>query len=340
MPNPQDFWKNFVPANMPNPMDYWKSFVPANLPDPTEYWKNFQSMMPGVENYWKDFAGMFPNVGNFSTMFPYKVPGMELYGKIFDLWKGMSDPATFAKDFQEKYMDLMQDMFAKVMPNGDNSLLAKPMELMDTCVNFYKQTMGPWMQIDQDILTRIASGDTNAYMDFFKQFNEKYDETVGKYFNMMGLGLNRESNEEQMKAINAYFKSMFAGGELGATVMNALGGSMKDLVEAYQKGLADGKSFSTYREFYDLWYKTTEDALVKLFGTDEFAKTFDNYAEKYSNYMSAMNKVYERALSALPIPTNTDMKSLYKTVYDLRKDMRDLKRSVSGLTAAETKKEG
>ena len=55
-----------------------------------------------------------------------------------------------------------------------------------------------------------------------------------------------------------------------------------------------------------------------------------------------MNKVYERALSALPIPTNTDMKSLYKTVYDLRKEVRDLSRAVAGMTApaAETKKEG
>ena len=117
---------------------------------------------------------------------------------------------------------------------------------------------------------------------------------------------------------------------------------MKDLVESYQKGIAEGKSFSTFRDFYNLWYKTTEDSLLKLFSTDEFAKVFDDFADKYSQYTIAMNKVYERALSALPIPTNTDMKSLYKTVYDLRKEVRDLSRAVAGMTApaAETKKEG
>ena len=46
--------------------------------------------------------------------------------------------------------------------------------------------------------------------------------------------------------------------------------------------------------------------------------------------MIAQNKVYERMLSTLPIPTNTDMKSLYKTVYDLRKDVRDLKKALAG----------
>ena len=48
------------------------------------------------------------------------------------------------------------------------------------------------------------------------------------------------------------------------------------------------------------------------------------------------NKVLERMLSSLPIPTNTDMKSLYKTVYDLRKEVRDLKKALAALE--ETKK--
>ena len=67
-----------------------------------------------------------------------------------------------------------------------------------------------------------------------------------------------------------------------------------------------------------------------LLGTEEFAKVFDEFSDKYAQYMSAQNKVYERMLSSLPIPTNTDMKSLYKTVYDLRKEVRDLKKALAG----------
>ena len=38
-------------------------------------------------------------------------------------------------------------------------------------------------------------------------------------------------------------------------------------------------------------------------------------------------------LSSLPIPTNSEMKSVYKTVYDLRKDVRDLKKEIAALRA-------
>ena len=322
---------------MPDMQSFWKAFTPVAMPNPAEYWKNFQSMVPGMENYWKNFQSMIPAMPDFSTMFPYKIPGMDMYTKFFDLWKGMTNPVTFAQDFQEKYMDLMQDTFRSVMPESFSGMLAKPMDLMDTCVNFYKQALSPWMQVDEELLQRIAKGDMSAYTDFFKQFNEKYEETLEKYFNIAGLGLNRESYEDQMQAVNAYYKAMFAGAELCSVVMNNLSESMKAMYEKFQALIAEGKIPATFREFYDLWYKTTEGGLAKLLDTDEFAKVFDEYSDKYAQYMIAMNKEYERMLSSLPIPTNTDMKSLYKTVYDLRKQVRDLEREIETLKAAPKK---
>ena len=44
--------------------------------------------------------------------------------------------------------------------------------------------------------------------------------------------------------------------------------------------------------------------------------------------------MFGRNLSSLPIPTNKDMDGLYKTVYDLRKAVRDLQKEVAALAAA------
>ena len=372
MPNLQDYWKNFVPANLTNPMDFWKNLpgmdawknLPGmdawkNLPNMDawknlpgmDYWKTFQNpeawkSLPGMDfwknfqglDMWKSFSPVLPNMGDFSNMFNYKIPGMELYTKVFDLWKGLGNPVTFAQDFQDKYLDLVQDVFHNAMPGNFGGMLDKPMELMDTCVNFYKENLAPWMEIDPSILNKLATGDSSAYTEFFQTFNEKYDETIGKYFEVAGLGLNRESNEEQMHAVNAYYKAMFASAELASQFANAMTQNSKTLAEQFEKAVAEGKNMSTFRDFYNLWYKNTEDALMNLFATDEFTKVFNDFAEKYGNYMSASNKVMERALSSLPIPTNTDMRSLYKTVYDLRKQVRDLTRAIAGMT--ETKKEG
>ena len=336
-----DAYKKMVDSMTPGMEDYWKSVSAMMNGENTNPWQAFANMMPNMNtNPWQALMNMTPNFMNMMPDFSqYKIPGMEMYTKMFDMWKGIADPAAFAKEFPEKYMDLMQDLFGLIMPDGATNFMQKPMELMDTCVNYYKQTMEPWMKLDEDVLKRIAEGDTSAYIDFFKEINAKYEETFSKYFNMLGMGLNRESNEDYMKAINAYNKCMFSAGEVMAEVMNSCNKGANDMLENFQKNIADGKAPTTFRDFYDLWYNATEGQLVKLLETDEFARSFDDFSDKYSQYLSAMNKVYERMLAGLPIPTNTDMKALYKTVYDLRKDVRDLKRALAQ-AQAEKGKEG
>ena len=325
-----EIWKENL-AKVPG-MDAYKKACENMMPEGVaDYWKNFSSMMPGADQYWKAVSSMMPDMSSFMNMWPYKIPGFDTYSKVFSFWKGMSDPANFAKNFQDNYMDLMQDLFKNILPEGASAFMQRPMDFMDTCVNYYRQNIAPFMKIDDDIMARIAKGDLSAYTDFFRSFNAQYEESIGKYFNMMGLGLNRESNEDYMKAMSAYNKAMFATGELMSMVMTTCAESMTKLTTAMQDALTKGKAPTTFREFYDLWSSVTEEELMKLLDTDEFSKAFDNFSDMYSQYMSATNKVYERMLAPLPIPTNKDMKSLYKTVYELRKDVRDLKRAVAAM---------
>lgn len=320
-----DMYKNM----MPNFTEYWSKFM-ETIPTPASFMGNFNQLLPGANGFWKNLGNLWPNFTGAATMFPFQLPGMDIYSKIFDMWKGIGDPTTFIKTFQEKYMDLVQDMFRNFVP-GSNGWFNQPKELIDTCVSFYQQFMAPWVKLDDGLMQRVLNGEPGALKEFFQQLNERYDESFGKLFNMMGMGINREANADYMQAVNSTIKAMFATGELMTTITETCRSSMNTLVERYQANLAQGKMVSTFRDFYDLWYTVTEDALVKLFNTDEFAQMFGTFAQKWSEYMSRMNKVYERMLSSLPIPTNTDMKALYKTVYDLRKQVRDLTNQLANM---------
>ena len=320
MPKPQNMW------NVPVANNFWTPF--AQIPGMENYWKMYSSVIPNTQDLMKSWTAMLPDSEALLSMMPYKVPGIETYVKFADMWKGLDDPETFVKDFQENYLELMQELLKNFLPEGAVAFVEKPKELMDSFINFYQQTLAPFMQIDESILERIASGDITAYPEFFRDFSKNYEESIEKYFNIMGMGLNREANEDAMKAMNAYIKAMIAYCGLSSMLLSTTIQSMQTLAEKYQEALADGKVFTTFKDSYDLWYTVTEAALVELLNTDEFAKCFGDFSDKYSKYMIAMNKEYERMLASLPIPTNTDMKSLYKTVYDLRKEVRDLKREL------------
>ena len=340
-----DYWNSMMKqmqsytANIPSMADYWKTFTSA-APDMTGFMKSLTGMMPDMSgvwgNYWNNMAKMMPDPQKFANMFPtYKIPGLESFTKVFDLWKSFGDPNTFLKDYQEKYLDVTGNILKGLLPETMQPFAAKPMEFMNIMVEYYKQFVSPWMEIDPEIMEGVAKGDMQAYIDFFKEYEEKYEDTLEKYFNIMGMGLNREANEDYNKAINNYNKAMISMGELMAVISQTSVESLNLIGEKIQEKLEKGESLTTFKDFYSVWYSVTEEAFEKLLFTDEFARVFDDFSDKYAQYMIAQNKVYERMLAFLPIPTNKDMKSLYKTVYDLRKEVRDLKKA---LAAKEDKK--
>ena len=320
--------------NMFNPESMMSGFA-----DWQKNWTDYMSKSKETVNPWTDWQkNWFNSMPNTNPMqnpwgnpWGAKIPGMDIYSKLYTFWQGMSNPTEFMATYPEKYNDLMQEYYKSILPEGSFNYFEKPKDLMDACVAFYQNMMSPWMKIDENILKRISAGDKQAYIDFFKEISEKYEETFGKAFNMMGLGINREKNAEEMQAISSYYKMLFAAGELAALVVNTGTATMKDLVEKYQDIIKKGEAVTSFKEFYKLWYKVNEDALLDLFNTNEFSKAFTNFADKYAKYMIATNKMYERNLSSLPIPTKTDMDSLYQTVYELRKDVHYLKKEIEAL---------
>ena len=329
-----DFWKNAMPGidfwkNTMSGMDFWKKTMDM-MPDFNGYWKTYTDMIPGLTTYWDNLAKMMPDPSRFMDMAPFKVPGLDSFTKVFDLWKSFGDLDAFTADFQKKYMDTIGDVIRSLFPENMQAFVMKPMDFMDAMVNYYKQFVSPWMEIDPDIMKRLSEGDVHAYVDFFKDYEVKYEESLEKYFTILGMGLNREANEDYMRTMNSWNKAMISMGELMAVITETASDSFQKIGEKVAEDLDAGKSLTTFQDFYKVWYSVTEEAFEKLLATDEFAKVFDDFSDKYSQYMIAQNKVYERMLSALPIPTNTDMKSLYKTVYDLRKEVRNLKKALAG----------
>ena len=341
MPN-MDMFKNF---EMPK-MDMFKNMelfpkfenftnmegMKAMYEEMQENAKKLYAGVPGYEEYMKKFGEMFPMMDDYSKLFEVKVPGLEMYNQLFEAYKGLSKPEDFMKNMQENSNKMMASFIQNAIPNEKIAeMFQQPQQLMETCVKLYQNMMQPWMKLDEELVERVMKGDLDASLDFFNQISEKYDATFGKVVKMMNLGINLEAADEQQKALDAYYQMMFAAGKLAAIMSKTNNDSSKTLTENYQKMLNEGQKVSTFKEFYDLWYNTNEKAMEDLFATATFSKAFAEFTDKYFKYVAANNAVLERNLAKLPIPTNKDMNSLYLTVYNLRKDVRDLKREIESL---------
>lgn len=320
--NVKDFsdkmFKNFPFSNFPaQAQEFYKPYTDSFEKMMNMYKKNIPAPMAGTLQLYTD-----------------KIPGMEIYKKMMGMFQDMvKNPNDIMNTFMPKYNELISDVLKNFIPESGMKFLVKPTELMEQSLDYYTKYMSPWMNIDNELLSRVYYGDSKAYIEFFRTINEKYDETFGKVFNIMGFGLNRENYEEQMQLYSGYNKLMFASAELMAMVTDTLQDAAKDMFKKYNELLESGEEIKSFKDFYKIWFKSNEDTMLKLFNTDEFSKVFGAFADQTAKYMMLQNQAYEKVLAGLPIPTKTDMDSLYKTVYELRKDVRNIKKELEKLGA-------
>ena len=144
-----DYWKGMM-DKMPG-MDYWTKMM-ESMPDMTGYWKSFTNLVPGFTSYWDNFAKMMPDPSKFVNMAPFKLPGLDSFTKVYDMWKSFGDPNAFAADFQKKYLDVIGDVLKGLLPENMQVFAIKPMDFMNSMVEYYKEFVSPWMEIDPDIM--------------------------------------------------------------------------------------------------------------------------------------------------------------------------------------------
>ena len=211
-----------------------------------------------------------------------------------------------------------------------------------------------WIGFDACLMSSVEVAAAVApYAGYMISSQAEEPHTGWNYSFLKGLAEDTDAPETGRRIIDAYFSGQEESARdltLACIDLSAVGRvvtamdvfyadlasrltpeSFADIADKVQKDLAAGKSITTFRDFYNVWYSVTEKAYESLLMTDAFAKSFCGFADRYAKFMVAQNKVLERMLSSLPIPTNTDMKSLYKTVYDLRKEVRDLKKALAAM---------
>lgn len=273
----------------------------------------------------------------------------KVFTDLFKVWQEISGKDFASREEIQKFLDENQGVYNKVwedfmlpfVPEVARPLMSQAQSLVKQFQELGQDMVRPWMEATSGKeFAKFMQGDTSAYMSIYKSLNKAYEETFGKILSASGLGVTKEQNEAIMSQFDSYFKMMLALTELMSLVGDVSKDNMISLIEICQEQIKAGKDPKSMREFYNLWLKINEDSFVKVFGTPQFSQIFGEFSKRACEFKIHCDQVMERALSNLPIPTNADMVSLYKTVYNLRKsdffnteDIQTLKADVAALKA-------
>jgi hypothetical protein len=101
--------------------------------------------------------------------------------------------------------------------------------------------------------------------------------------------------------------------------------AMKEMMERAPKQLATKEDFEDYRR---VAIEAFEDAFTELFTSPQFSEAYGRLFGSQLNVSRATQSIVERNFKMLNLPTRSEVDEMLKDIVELRRAVRDIKRSL------------
>lgn len=282
-----------------------------------EMWPNWQNnfnyspeenTMDNLNKWIKKNQEMFLNNislvdGNqIKDVFNKMSEGMSSYTNLFNFWqelqkqtvedKASENVQEFINKWKDDYIKMLSENVMSEMPNNIVELTKEPMKLFKIYNDYNFNFMDPFSVSSKEYFENSPFSDK----EYVKSY-QTYINTLNEFFTMF-----REKAVETMEII----------------------------VVDYQNMMKEGNAPKDFNEFYNYWFNRNNDVVNELLGTDEFSKLLAKLSKESLNYKKNHDIILEKQVKWMPFPLKSDMRSLYKTIYDLRKEVKSLKKQLNG----------
>ena len=152
---------------------------------------------------------------------------------------------------------------------------------------------------------------------------------MGRALLAPSLGLTREFNEKVSKAFDLWLENQQAQTTyqllVGEAWLEAFQALMKKLVDMAQKG----ETITDQRHLLRIWVEVADAVFIELFHSEAYATAQSAYVNSNMTLRRQQRALLEVWLRQNDMPTRTDLDEAHHQIYELRKEVRALKKSVA-----------
>jgi polyhydroxyalkanoate synthesis regulator phasin len=260
--------------------------------------------------------------------------GFTRFSEMFTpIWKSIQDK-TFNADMFKQYM---------------NPAMYK--EMMDKYFGFMPESSRQYMQNMTDMMQKgMGQFGTNG-MNGFQQMrgmmnnmmpanSEVFGTMLNGYNNFQNMMSNAAAPFAKMVTPNQYTKSMTEWSDISNRIMvynikNAemqymiytQGNKVMDaLVENISAKMQNGEEVKDMMALYQEWLNISDKVFVSLFESDEYSKLMAEVSAMQLKLRKDVEGQMEKMMVGIPVATRSEMDEMYKAIYDLKKQVRQLEK--------------
>jgi hypothetical protein len=333
--------------NSMNQMNNWNNMMNQfqnNNPMNMDTWKKASENFTSIFNQYyamlnNGFAEMQKNMENGTTQDAYRnmVNVTEGFSRFAEMW------APFMKSIQEKtfntemykqYMNPAQykevmDKFFGFMPESSRQYMQNMTDMMQKGMSQFNMGGVNGFQQMRSMANGMMPNTSDMFSGMLNNYNSWYNtvnNAVAPLTKMMTPNQHTKNMMEWNDISNRLMVYNIKNAEMQYMVYNQGVKVMDALAENIAAKIEKGEEVKDMMGLYQEWLNISDKVYVSLFESEEYSKIMGETSAMQMKLRKDIEGQLEKFMVGIPVATRSEMDEMYKTIYDLKKQVRQLEK--------------
>ena len=366
--NPQEFFKNWFNQqasyakqmadfnqsinnsyqNFGKPaQDYMANFGQSNTVFTNMYNSWLNTLNTTYDTLSKNMNGSF-NKDIFSNF----MQANQMYAKMQEFFqpmanmmqKGQFNMDAFKNQFSaDAYTNLTKQMFGNfyndasmkdVYDNAIKQLQSFFADQNNLGKEYYAQIQNMTKEFPQLFGNNTA---VSSMKDFYGQFHNVFGKTFEPLMKIVNAGKEKENAEAIISLMDRMAEYSIKQAELQGFLQETAKKGMEKIAQQYSEKYGNPQALTQMpspQDMYSEWVKVNEQLFTELFASEEFSKVKGETLNLSMDVKKHFEKQFESTFANLPVVFKSEVEDLQKTVYDLKKQVKELQTKLAMQNAA------
>lgn len=250
-----------------------------------------------------------------------------------DMYKQMMNPAAY-KEVMDKYFGFLPENSRQYMQQMSDMMQNGFAQMNQAGMNQYQQMRG--------MMSNMMPSSADTFGQMLNGYNSWYtmlNNSVAPITKMMTPNQHTKTMTEWSDLANRLVVYNIKNAEMQFMIYNQGTKVMDQLAENIIGKLQKGEEMNNMLALYQEWLNISDKTFVSLFDSEEYSKIMAEVSSMQMNIRKDVEKQMEKFMVGVPVATRSEMDELYKTIYDLKKQVRELEKAAGTATETEEAKE-
>lgn len=283
-----------------------------------EWQKSFENGT--VQDAYKNMINAGEGFTKFAEMWMPMVKSMQEKTFSLDEYKKLMNPELY-KEFMDKFFGFMPESSREYMNKMSGMAKDSMKSMADAGMNNYNQAREMMSKFSQNSAQGFGNFN-NIYTNWYNQMNE----AAAPFTKMMTPNQYTTFMQEWNDINNRIAEFNTKNAELQYMIYNQGAKVMDKLAENVAKKITDGAEVTSIIDLYQEWMNISDKVYVSLFESNEYSKLMAEVGAMQMKLRKDIELQTEKMFKDIPVATRSEMDDVYKTIYELKKKVRQLEK--------------